>query len=160
MVRTKMTKRKSDKMTQEEERQLSQDLGDTSAEEDEGLGASINQTPAAPSRPTTGGKRKADDNGSIRVKTHSWVFNSCGLSSTEPRFVPAPRKGPGGKQPRKGSVSSIRQALQQRRQSQSQKKRRYRAGTVALREIRQYQKSTDLLIRKLPFQRFAPLTRS
>merc|ERR1712184_103730 len=26
-------------------------------------------------------------------------------------------------------------------------------GTVALREIRKYQKSTDLLIRKLPFQR-------
>lgn len=32
-------------------------------------------------------------------------------------------------------------------------KRRYRPGTVALREIRQYQKSTDLLLRKLPFQR-------
>ena len=30
---------------------------------------------------------------------------------------------------------------------------RYRPGTVALREIRKYQKSTDLLIRKLPFQR-------
>lgn len=33
------------------------------------------------------------------------------------------------------------------------KSRRYRPGTVALREIRKYQKSTDLLIRKLPFQR-------
>ena len=31
--------------------------------------------------------------------------------------------------------------------------RRYRPGTVALREIRQFQKSTDLLIRKLPFQK-------
>ena len=30
------------------------------------------------------------------------------------------------------------------------KPRRYRPGTVALREIRQYQKSTELLIRKLP----------
>ena len=29
---------------------------------------------------------------------------------------------------------------------------RYRPGTVALKEIRRYQKSTDLLIRKLPFQ--------
>ena len=29
----------------------------------------------------------------------------------------------------------------------------YRPGTVALREIRKYQKSTELLIRKLPFQR-------
>ena len=30
---------------------------------------------------------------------------------------------------------------------------RYRPGTVALREIRKYQSSTELLIRKLPFQR-------
>jgi len=35
----------------------------------------------------------------------------------------------------------------------ARKPHRYRPGTVALREIRQYQKSTDLLIRKLPFQR-------
>ena len=31
--------------------------------------------------------------------------------------------------------------------------RRYRPGTVALREIVRYQKSTELLIRKIPFQR-------
>merc|ERR1712183_403391 len=30
---------------------------------------------------------------------------------------------------------------------------RFRPGTVALRHIRKYQKSTELLIRKLPFQR-------
>ena len=35
----------------------------------------------------------------------------------------------------------------------TKKKHRYRPGTVALREIRRYQKSTDLLIRKAPFQR-------
>ena len=33
------------------------------------------------------------------------------------------------------------------------KPHRYRPGTVALREIRRYQKGTELLIRKLPFQR-------
>ena len=33
------------------------------------------------------------------------------------------------------------------------KPHRYRPGTVALREIRRYQKSTELLIRKMPFQR-------
>ena len=32
------------------------------------------------------------------------------------------------------------------------KPHRYRPGTVALHEIRRYQKSTELLIRKLPFQ--------
>ena len=33
------------------------------------------------------------------------------------------------------------------------KPHRYRPGTRALMEIRRYQKSTDLLMRKLPFQR-------
>ena len=33
------------------------------------------------------------------------------------------------------------------------KPHRFRPGTVALREIRKFQKSTELLIRKLPFQR-------
>jgi len=37
--------------------------------------------------------------------------------------------------------------------AQPKKKRRFRPGTVALREIRKYQRSTDLLIRKLPFSR-------
>jgi histone H3 len=33
------------------------------------------------------------------------------------------------------------------------RRHRYRPGTVALREIRKYQKNTDNLIKKLPFQR-------
>ena len=33
------------------------------------------------------------------------------------------------------------------------KKHRYRPGTLALKEIRRFQKSTELLIRRLPFQR-------
>jgi histone H3/H4 len=33
------------------------------------------------------------------------------------------------------------------------KKRRYRPGSRAIMEIRKYQKSTDLLLRKLPFAR-------
>ena len=33
------------------------------------------------------------------------------------------------------------------------KPHRFKPGTIALREIRKYQKSTELLIRKLPFQR-------
>lgn len=35
----------------------------------------------------------------------------------------------------------------------TKKPQRFKPGTVALREIRKYQKTTDLLIRKLPFQR-------
>ena len=33
------------------------------------------------------------------------------------------------------------------------KKRKFRPGTVAMREIKKYQKSTDLLIQRAPFQR-------
>ncbi|KAG7279287.1 hypothetical protein CRUP_025105 [Coryphaenoides rupestris] len=46
------------------------------------------------------------------------------------------RKSTGGKAPRKQLATKAA-----------------RPGTVALREIRRYQKSTELLIRKLPFQR-------
>lgn len=38
--------------------------------------------------------------------------------------------------------------------SGTHKKKRWRPGTVALREIRKFQKSTELLIRKAPFRRF------
>lgn len=37
--------------------------------------------------------------------------------------------------------------------SDIKRKRRQRPGSLALREIRKYQKGTDLVIRKLPFQR-------
>lgn len=36
---------------------------------------------------------------------------------------------------------------------QPRQRRRYRPGTLALKEIRQYQRSTDLLLAKLPFAR-------
>lgn len=38
--------------------------------------------------------------------------------------------------------------------SSTRKPHRYRPGTVALREIRKYQKSTELLIPRLPFGRW------
>ena len=62
-------------------------------------------------------------------------------------------KKTGGKAPR--------QQLAQKAARKSQpstggvkKPHRFRPGTVALREIRRYQKSTELCIRKLPFQKF------
>ena len=62
------------------------------------------------------------------------------------------RASTGGKAPRKQLAT--KSARQNAAKSGGVKKpHRYRPGTVALREIRRYQKSTDLLIRKLPFQR-------
>ena len=65
------------------------------------------------------------------------------------------RKTTGGKTPRKSlGAKAARKAIPSLQDSQGAKKQhRFRPGTVALREIRKYQKSTDLLIRKLPFQR-------
>jgi len=59
--------------------------------------------------------------------------------------------GDGGGAPRAGPSKRRRSSAANR--DAPAKKRRYRPGTVALREIRKYQKSTDLLLRKLPFAR-------
>ena len=62
------------------------------------------------------------------------------------------RKSTGGKAPRKPLAAKCA-----RKSAPStggaKKPHRFRPGTVALREIRRYQKSTELLLRKLPFQR-------
>lgn len=64
------------------------------------------------------------------------------------------RKSTGGKAPRKQLTSkAARKAQPVAGNLANRQKKRFRPGTVALREIRKYQKSTDLLIRKLPFQR-------
>ena len=60
------------------------------------------------------------------------------------------RKSTGGKAPRKQLATKAARATVP---GAATKPHRYRPGTVALREIRRYQKSTELLIRKLPFQR-------
>jgi len=62
------------------------------------------------------------------------------------------RKSTGGKAPRK-QLHTKKILRTVGRVDKKKKKPRYRPGTVALREIRRYQRNTDLLIRKLPFQR-------
>eukprot|EP00450_Noctiluca_scintillans_P021714 CAMPEP_0194512650 /NCGR_PEP_ID=MMETSP0253-20130528/44714_1 /TAXON_ID=2966 /ORGANISM="Noctiluca scintillans" /LENGTH=136 /DNA_ID=CAMNT_0039356131 /DNA_START=45 /DNA_END=455 /DNA_ORIENTATION=+ len=62
------------------------------------------------------------------------------------------RKSAGGKAPR-SALAGKASRKQAPVAGGIKKPHRYRPGTVALREIRKYQKSTDLLIRKLPFQR-------
>ena len=62
-------------------------------------------------------------------------------------------KGKQGRQPIKAKPL-IKNSNRRRAPTAGVKKpKRFRPGTVALREIRRYQKSTELLIRKLPFNR-------
>ncbi|ESK98500.1 histone 3 [Moniliophthora roreri MCA 2997] len=63
------------------------------------------------------------------------------------------RKSTGGKAPRKQLATKAARKTAQNVAGGVKKPHRFRPGTVALREIRRYQKSTELLIRKLPFQR-------
>jgi histone H3 len=74
------------------------------------------------------------------------------IFETMARTKQTARKSTGGKAPRKQlATKAARKSAPAT--GGVKKPHRYRPGTVALREIRRYQKSTDLLIRKLPFQR-------
>ncbi|GKB18226.1 histone H3.2 [Tanacetum coccineum] len=62
------------------------------------------------------------------------------------------RKSTGGKAPRKQlATKAARKSAPTT--GGVKKPHRFRPGTIALREIQKYQKGTELLIRKLPFQR-------
>ena len=63
-------------------------------------------------------------------------------------------KSTGGKAPRKQlATAGARKSAGKKQVGGVKKPHRYRPGTVSLREIRKYQKSTDLLIAKAPFIR-------
>ncbi|KAG2757348.1 histone-fold-containing protein [Suillus brevipes Sb2] len=64
---------------------------------------------------------------------------------------PTARKSTGREKPAPASARGGK--IKEDEQGQLRKKRRYRPGTLALREIRKYQRSTDLLLRRLPFSR-------
>jgi len=79
-------------------------------------------------------------------------FEKVGQKQAMARTKQTARKSTGGKAPRKQlATKAARKSAPAT--GGVKKPHRYRPGTVALREIRRYQKSTELLIRKLPFQR-------
>jgi histone H3 len=86
------------------------------------------------------------------IISKSHVSRSLYIASIMARTKQTARKSTGGKAPRKQlATKAARKSAPAT--GGVKKPHRYRPGTVALREIRRYQKSTDLLIRKLPFQR-------
>uniref|UniRef100_A0A453BYM5 Core Histone H2A/H2B/H3 domain-containing protein n=4 Tax=Pooideae TaxID=147368 RepID=A0A453BYM5_AEGTS len=94
-------------------------------------------------------------------QSHRAILEPSKLLPASPRFHRVPpmartkqtaRKSTGGKAPRKQlATKAARKSAPAT--GGVKKPHRFRPGTVALREIRKYQKSTELLIRKLPFQR-------
>jgi hypothetical protein len=73
--------------------------------------------------------------------------------NTMARTKQTARRSTGGKAPRKQLATKVARKSAKATAPETNKPHRYRPGTVALREIRKYQKSTDLLLRKAPFQR-------
>ncbi|KAM8888501.1 histone H3-like centromeric protein A [Synchiropus picturatus] len=77
--------------------------------------------------------------------------------NTSKRKATTPKRRPQQRPPSASPVPgpSTSAGHQQRRASapQSPRKKKFRPGTKALMEIRKYQKSTDLLLRKAPFAR-------
>ncbi|KAG6869275.1 hypothetical protein C0993_000028 [Termitomyces sp. T159_Od127] len=100
--------------------------------------------PAGPSPSASASKRKAPaadpDPASPAPKRHKQKHTA--------------RKSTGSRPPRPstGTGHPLSAAAQQQG-ARPKKPHRFRPGTVALREIRKYQKSTDLLINRLPFSR-------
>ena len=86
------------------------------------------------------------------TKRPNRIFSRLSARKTMARTKQTARKSTGGKAPRKQlATKAARKSAPAT--GGVKKPHRYRPGTVALREIRRYQKSTELLIRKLPFQR-------
>ena len=94
-----------------------------------------------------GAGRAARVSGSVEA---SGLGISLALTSAMARTKQTARKSTGGKAPRKQLATKA-----SRKSSPTvggvKKPHRFRSGTVALREIRKFQKSTDLLLRKRPF---------
>jgi histone H3 len=100
--------------------------------------------------PTNPAKSPRSTNPAKSPRTHPAKSPRHAKPAKSPRNT-KPRKSTGGKAPR--TQLKTKAARKSAPVSLVQPRHRYRPGTVALREIRRYQKSTDLLIRKLPFQR-------
>ena len=91
------------------------------------------------------------------VKTKTTARKSTGKRPRERLTSNLPRKNLSKENARKNAAKAIMAAQKNLggppRTGGLKRPMRYRPGTVALREIRRYQKSTELLIRKLPFNR-------
>ena len=101
-------------------------------------------------RKTVGGQPKPSTSAQQRLKPKKPSAQSVKEAQAELKRILAEKK----EEKRKKAAARIAKKSGQKAPKGGVKKRyRYRPGTVALKQIRQYQRSTDLLIRKLPFQR-------
>ena len=86
----------------------------------------------------------------------------AGKKANNPSQAATQASAPGKKSAKSSKVGKVNSAVKAEKaikktapaEGGMKKKMRWRPGTVALREIKRYQKVTDLLLAKAPFQRF------
>ena len=98
-------------------------------------------------RKTVGGEPKPSTSAQSKHKPSAWSVREA---QEELKKVLAKKRE---EERKKATARMAKKGSQKAPKGGVKKRYRYRPGTVALKQIRQYQKSTELLIRKLPFQR-------
>ena len=101
-------------------------------------------------RKTVGGQPKPSTSAQQRLKPKKPSAQSVKEAQAELKRILAEKRE---EKCKKAAARMAKKSGQKAPKGEVKKCYRYRPGTVALKQIRQYQKSTDLLIRKLPFQR-------
>ena len=101
-------------------------------------------------RKTIGGQPKPSTSTQQRLKPKKPSAKSVKEAQEELKRILAEKRE---EKRKKAAARMTKKGGQQAPKGGVRKRYRYRPGTVALKQIRQYQKSTELLIRKLPFQR-------
>ena len=136
-------------------------------EEEEEIGLITQTTPKGPStgepsepnpgmlppgpQKTIGGQPKPSTSAQQRLKPKKPSARSVKEAQAELKRILAEKR----EEKRKKAAARLAKKDGQKapKKGRVKKRYRYRPGTVALKQIRQYQKSTELLIRKLHFQR-------
>ena len=101
-------------------------------------------------RKTVGGQPKPSTSAQQRLKPKKPSAKSVKEAQEELRRILAEKRE---EKCKKAAARMAKKGGQKAPKGGVKKRYRYRPGTVAQKQIRQYQKSTELLIRKLPFQR-------
>ena len=101
-------------------------------------------------RKTVGGQPKPSTSAQQRLKPKKPSAQSVKEAQAELKRILAEKRE---EKCKKAAARMAKKGGQKAPKGGVKKRYRYRPGTVALKQIRQYQKSTELLIRKLPFQR-------
>ena len=92
-------------------------------------------------------KHSFDEELKSKLKWMNWEYEAYNTYMS--RQKKKPQQPVAGKSPRKKLLTKAARKMM----APQRRKLRYGPGTVALQQIRRYQKTTDLLIRKLPFYR-------